>query len=217
MLVIRNPPTNAVGIIFGQVGESDFASTDKATAGYNYYAIAINAYNNSGFDKETDGTFKLDGVFQVTTDDDNTNFYSKEDMSGYASTQALLNIKAGNTIKGILNSNFTAPAGNNSGWFITSAGQWWMLAKAANGQDVDPVRFNNTWGQNNGTVYNWMATRIEKAGIAPNDNTTNWTLTRSANGTNIYTVGITTAKFSFGNVAVVERNSNRFVRPIIAF
>ncbi len=216
--------SNAVGIVFGQVGENDFANTDKANSGYNYYAIATKAYNNSGFDKETDGTFKLDGVFQVTTDDDNTNFYSKEDMSGYASTQALLSINAGNTIKGILNTKFTAPAGNNSGWFIASAGQWWMLAKAANGQDVTPT-YNGGWQQGNGTVYNWMIDRLGRAGISTNNiGATNWTLTRCTdtkivNNTSpcIHSAAWATNKFLIGCVPIVESNSNRFVRPIIAF
>lgn len=215
-----NVPTDkVVGIIYSQVGENDFAGTDMADKGFNYYALSVTERNNAGF-KQVDGSFTFpEKVFKVTEDDSNKSFISIEDMSGYQSTQALIAASVGATMKGLLETYWSVPSNiETSGWFIPSAGQYWKLTDLVEGEET------KTWGSNRWNLANdnpvsdkiaELIPAMMESGFGTSHNYL--TVTLKADGTNIYALTLGPDRFAIGYVAIAAANSNRYIRPIIAF
>ena len=238
--------SNAVGIIFGQVGESDFANTDKATAGYNYYAVAIKAKSNVGFDLESGAISFPEGMYKVTENDINndTDPEAIKDMKGYASTQALIGSTAGNSIKTQLTGNYWAQLDNTSGWFVPSGGQWAMMIQnlynignpatvltwVVNGYGISSNAFVEYFLTNYINYYD--STQLTNYNTLKNDNNNNtkwnevyWSTTL-ANSTDqnkplaVYTLGMGESRTEIAPVNFAANNTSwnvRYLRPIIAF
>ena len=235
----ENVPSNVVGIIYSQIGESDLKGSDIADKDFNYYALAVNEVKGFGFDK-TDGAFVFpDNVFQVTSDDSGIgNISSIQDMSGYQSTQALIEAPIGTSIKGALERWSKPENMESSGWFIPSAGQYWKLTNlVGNGAS------GATWASTSGGRYGFTSDNAVSEKLkeltsychrnVANDQTysvddtvnhTYWTLTRrAAEDNSMYCFGYqcngTSDRFFIGGVSVADNNGSgsRYIRPIIAF
>ena len=214
-----NVPTDkVVGIIYSQVGENDFAGTDMADKGFNYYALSVTERNNAGF-KQVGGSFTFpEKVFKVTEDDSNKSFISIEDMSGYQSTQALIAASVGETMKSLL-ANWSAPSNiKTSGWFIPSAGQYWKLTDLVEGEETKTWASNRWNLANDNPVSDKIAELIPammESGFGTSHNYL--TVTLKTDGTNIYALTLGPDRFAIGYVAIAAASSNRYIRPIIAF
>lgn len=224
----ENVPSNVVGIIYSQIGEGDLAGSDIANKDFNYYALAVNEVNGCGFDK-TDGAFVFpDNVFQVTSDDSGIgNISSIQDMSGYQSTQALIEAPIGTSIKGALERWSKPENMESSGWFIPSAGQYWKLTNLVeNGTSgATWASGTNRYGFTSDNAVSKKLKELTSYCVNANDlgaNHTYWTLTRRADG-DMYSFGYQCNddgdRFFIGGVSVADNSGSgsRYIRPIIAF
>lgn len=227
----ENVPSNVVGIIYSQIGESDLKGSDIADKDFNYYALAVNEVKGFGFDKNAEKAFDFPaGVFKVTSDDSGTdNIYSINDMSGYQSTQALIGASIGTSIKGALERWSKPENMESSGWFIPSAGQYWKLTNL-----VENGTYGATWASGNNrygfTSDNAVSKKLKELTsycVNADDpiigaNHTYWTLTRRADG-GMYSFGYQCNedgdRFFIGGVSVADKSGSgsRYIRPIIAF
>lgn len=227
----ENVPSNVVGIIYSQIGEGDLAGSDIANKDFNYYALAVNEVKRFGFDK-TDGAFDFpDGVFRVASDDSGIdNISSIKDMSGYQSTQALIEAPIGTSIKGALERWSKPENMESSGWFIPSAGQYWKLTNLV-GNGASGATWASTSGGRYGfTSDNAVSEKLKELTsycVNADDpiigaNHTYWTLTRRADG-GMYSFGYQCNdagdRFFIGGVDVADNSGSgsRYIRPIIAF
>ncbi len=228
----KNMPSNVVGIIYSPIGEGDLAGSDIADKDFNYYALAVNEVKGFGFDKTAEGAFDFPaGVFQVTSDDSGIdNISSIQDMSGYQSTQALIEAPIGTSIKGALERWSKPENMESSGWFIPSAGQYWKLTNL-----VENGTSGATWASTSGGRYgftsdNAVSEKLKELTsycVNADDpiigaNHTYWTLTRRADGA-MYSFGYQCNedgdRFFIGGVSVADNkgSGSRYIRPIIAF
>ena len=214
-----NVPTDkVVGIIYSQVGENDFAGTDMADKGFNYYALSVTERNNAGFN-QFEGSFTFpEQVFKVETDDSKDAINSIDDMSGYKSTQALIAVSVGETMKSLL-ANWSAPSNiKTSGWFIPSAGQYWKLTDLVEGEETKTWASNRWNLANDNPVSDKIAELIPammESGFGTSHNYL--TVTLKTDGTNIYALTLGPDRFAIGYVPIAAASSNRYIRPIIAF
>lgn len=239
----ENVPSNVVGIIYSQIGESDLKGSDIADKDFNYYALAVNEVKGFGFDK-TDGAFVFpDNVFRVASDDSGIgNIFSIQDMSGYQSTQALIGASIGTSIKGALERWSKPENMESSGWFIPSAGQYWKLTNL-----VENGTSGATWASGTNrygfTGDNVVSEKLQELtsychrnvaddqtySVDDTENHNYWTLTRrnALNNGNMtmYCLGYeydgqggdNRFYISYVNVADNSGSSLRYIRPIIAF
>lgn len=228
----KNMPSNVVGIIYSPIGEGDLAGSDIADKDFNYYALAVNEVKGFGFDKTAEGAFDFPaGVFRVASDDSGIdNISSIQDMSGYQSTQALIEAPIGTSIKGALERWSKPENMESSGWFIPSAGQYWKLTNL-----VENGTSGATWASTSGGRYgftsdNAVSEKLKELTsycVNADDpiigaNHTYWTLTRRADGA-MYSFGYQCNedgdRFFIGGVSVADNkgSGSRYIRPIIAF
>lgn len=227
----ENVPSNVVGIIYSQIGESDLKGSDIADKDFNYYALAVNEVKGFGFDKTTEGTFDFpDGVFRVASDDSGIgNISSIQDMSGYQSTQALIGASIGTSIKGALERWSKPENMESSGWFIPSAGQYWKLTNLVENGTSGATWASGTkrYGFTSDNAVSKKLKELTSYCVDANDsiigaNHTYWTLTRRADG-GMYSFGYQCNddgdRFFIGGVSVADNNGSgsRYIRPIIAF
>lgn len=227
----ENVPSNVVGIIYSQIGESDLKGSDIADKDFNYYALAVNEVNEFGFDNTTEGTFDFpDGVFRVASDDSGIgNISSIQDMSGYQSTQALIGASIGTSIKGALERWSKPENMESSGWFIPSAGQYWKLTNLVENGTSGATWASGTkrYGFTSDNAVSKKLKELTSYCVDANDpiigaNHTYWTLTRRADG-GMYSFGYQCNdagdRFFIGGVSVADNSGSgsRYIRPIIAF
>lgn len=239
----ENVPSNVVGIIYSQIGESDLKGSDIADKDFNYYALAVNEVKGFGFDK-TDGAFVFpDGVFRVASDDSGIgNIFSIQDMSGYQSTQALIGASIGTSIKGALERWSKPENMESSGWFIPSAGQYWKLTNLVGTESLGTPEWTNS-SRYGFSSENAVSTKLKELtsycnrkvaddqtySVDDTENHNYWTLTRrnALNNGNMtmYCLGYecngqggdNRFYISYVNVAENSGSSLRYIRPIIAF
>ena len=226
----ENVPSNVVGIIYSQIGESDLKGSDIADKDFNYYALAVNEVKGFGFDK-TDGAFVFpDNVFRVASDDSGIgNIFSIQDMSGYQSTQALIGASIGTSIKGALERWSKPENMESSGWFIPSAGQYWKLTNLVENGTSGATWASGTkrYGFTSDNAVSKKLKELTSYCVDANDpiigaNHTYWTLTRRADG-GMYSFGYQCNddgdRFFIGGVSVADNSGSgsRYIRPIIAF
>ena len=227
----ENVPSNVVGIIYSQIGESDLKGSDIADKDFNYYALAVNEVKGFGFDKNAEEAFDFPaGVFKVTSDDSGTdNIYSINDMSGYQSTQALIGASIGTSIKGALERWSKPENMESSGWFIPSAGQYWKLTNLVENGTSGATWASgaNRYGFTSDNAVSKKLKELTSYCVNANDliigaNHTYWTLTRRADG-GMYSFGYQCNdagdRFFIGGVSVADNSGSgsRYIRPIIAF
>lgn len=227
----ENVPSNVVGIIYSQIGESDLKGSDIADKDFNYYALAVNEVKGFGFDKNAEEAFDFPaGVFKVTSDDSGTNNISSiQDMSGYQSTQALIGASIGTSIKGALERWSKPENMESSGWFIPSAGQYWKLTNLVENGTSGATWASDTkrYGFTSDNAVSKKLKELTSYSVNANDpiigaNHTYWTLTRRADG-GMYSFGYQCNdagdRFFIGGVSIADNSGSgsRYIRPIIAF
>lgn len=144
------------GIAGMVVGEIPQETTDYAD-GYRYYVMALRSTANSTLFRATDVTMTHTDKIYTS---DSKDFLS--DFEGRANTKAMREFAAENSLKEgkalsqldeISKSNPDISGFKNSGWFIPSTGQWWLVLQNIGGLTEDDFQEKLTSTINNSSSF----------------------------------------------------------------
>lgn len=227
-------PTNAIGIVFSTVGDTDFEEGN-----YQYYVVSIKERGTLGF-LVPNGEEQIEASNVNIADIPNFDSTSEEnfkqcltDMAGWASTNVIKAITTPKTynITDDLVDNWTgafaAPESGTTGWFIPSIGQWMKLQDLLEEETVPSYTYTSTnnghkltsttGGQTNTTLVGLLS-KLNVESMSKTFNGCYWSLTQEAadedGNSRLFCLDIAGNKFE---IVLQEKTSKRILRPILAF
>ena len=227
-------PTNAIGIVFSTVGDTDFAEGN-----YQYYVVSIKERKTLGFlvpnseEQIEASNVNIAGIPSFDSTSEENFKQCLTDMAGWASTNVIKAITTPKTynITDDLVDNWTgafaAPESGTTGWFIPSIGQWMKLQDLLEEETVPSYTYTSTnnghkltsttGGQTNTTLVGLLS-KLNVESMSKTFNGCYWSLTQEAadedGNSRLFCLDIAGNKFE---IVLQEKTSKRILRPILAF
>lgn len=227
-------PTNAIGIVFSTVGDTDFAEGN-----YQYYVVSIKERKTLGFlvpnseEQIEASNVNIAGIPSFDSTSEENFKQCLTDMAGWASTNVIKAITTPKTynITDDLVDNWTgafaAPESGTTGWFIPSIGQWMKLQDLLEEETVPSYTYTSTdnghkltsttGGQTNTTLVGLLS-KLNVESMSKTFNGCYWSLTQEAEdedgNSRLFCLDIAGNKFE---IVLQEKTSKRILRPILAF